>query len=94
MPDDVNFVVLFHAFTGLQCRAWRYLYLVAVHVHPRDRHRSLAGRFSSVRHQILWITLLITRTFKHYLRRGSDRGFTIYRHGIIPNPDTAKMAPE
>ena len=25
----VNFVVIFHVFTGLQCRSWRYLYLLA-----------------------------------------------------------------
>jgi hypothetical protein len=29
VPDDVNFVVMFHAFTGLQHRSWRYLYLLA-----------------------------------------------------------------
>jgi hypothetical protein len=29
MPDWVNIVVIFHAFTGLQCRLQDYLYLVA-----------------------------------------------------------------
>jgi len=37
MPDDVNFVVIFHAFTGLQCRVRDYLYLLACIVLPRDR---------------------------------------------------------
>lgn len=29
MPDWVNFVVIFDAFTGLQCRFQDYLYLIA-----------------------------------------------------------------
>jgi hypothetical protein len=50
----VNFVVLFHAFTGLQCRFRYYLYLVACILLPRNRHQP-RGRFSSVCHQKLWI---------------------------------------
>jgi len=38
MPDVVNIVVIFHAFTGLQCRLQDYLYLVACIVLPSTRH--------------------------------------------------------
>lgn len=41
----VNIVVLFHAFTGLQCRFRRYLYLVAFIVFPRNRHLPLRAVF-------------------------------------------------
>ena len=45
MPDVVNLRRDFHAFTGLQCRSWRYLYLLACIVVPRNRHLPPVGRF-------------------------------------------------
>ena len=91
MPDDVNFVVILHAFTGLQCRTRGYIYLRSCTFQPRNRHRSLAGRFSSVCHQILWIYILHSPTFKHDLRRELPEHFEIYQAGNIPGPDSAEM---
>lgn len=62
--------------------------------HPRNRHRSLAGRSSSVRHQILWITLLESRTFKRYRRRNALRCAHIHRGRNIPGPDSTKSDSE
>ena len=52
MPDVVNFVVISHAFTGLQCRVRYYLYLIACIVFPSEPTPVPEGRVSSVCHQI------------------------------------------
>jgi len=52
MPDVVNFVVISHAFTGLQCRVRYYLYLVAFIVFPSEPTPVPDGGVSSVCHQI------------------------------------------
>lgn len=52
----MNFVVISHAFTGLQCRARYYLYLVACIVFPSEPTPVPEGRVSSVCHQICGFT--------------------------------------